>query len=67
MMEPWQERVLAEQDELDDRLAKLESFMLTDQFAKLSWEDREDMRDQAQHMTLYRSVLRRRISRFPMS
>lgn len=65
-MEPWQQRVVAEQDDLDTKLTRLEAFMTSDQFALLSWVEREDMRDQAQHMTLYRSVLRRRISRFPI-
>lgn len=65
-MEPWQQRVVAEQDDLDTKLTRLEEFMTSDQFALLSWQEREDMRDQAQHMTLYRSVLRRRISRFPI-
>jgi len=61
---PHQQRVVAERDELADRLAKLMAFFGTPMFAGLDAAERIRMRTQAHHMGGYLSILGDRIEAF---
>ncbi len=64
-LEPHQERVVDEKDELDDRLRKLKAFIDTNpQFNDLPEIDKELMRAQLLNMGAYASVLEQRIQIF---
>ena len=64
-LEPHQERVVDEKDELDDRLRKLKKFIDTNQqFNELPDKDKELMRKQSVAMEAYASVLDERIKIF---
>ena len=58
-MEPWQQRVVAEKSELDGRIARLESFLATDDF--LALDQRDLMSRQLGYMKAYSDTLRDRI------
>jgi hypothetical protein len=64
-MEPWQERVITEKQELDEKMAKLDAFRRSDEFIRLLREDQELLNDQHTVMEQYSDVLGRRIARFP--
>ena len=59
-----QQRVVAERNELEEKLKKLTTFRLGPIHASLSHQERELLAEQAAAMTLYSSVLARRILLF---
>jgi hypothetical protein len=63
-MEDYQERVLKEKEELDDKLSRLTPFLTTEKFFGLPVEDRELLTQQEVHMKGYSLVLAKRIARF---
>ena len=63
-MEAYQERVIAEMKDLDDKIGKLSAFMKLDTFQGLEEEDRNLLTEQYEHMNQYYSVLRKRVERF---
>jgi hypothetical protein len=64
-MEPHQERVVKEKEELDDKLTKLEIFVSTNKiFNTLSDEDKQLLTDQYETMEKYSLILEKRINRF---
>lgn len=60
----WQQRVVDERDQLDDRLQKLRAFFKTPQFEKLPEDDQRVLRQQSVFMGEYLSILEYRISKF---
>lgn len=63
-MKPHEERVIAEKDELREKLIKLDEFMHTDTFGDLYQTDQELLMEQREHMANYLEVLHLRIERF---
>ncbi len=63
-MEPYQERVVAEKKELDERLSKLDAFGRTDFFGKLPPDEQGRLNRQHSIMESYSAVLGERISAF---
>lgn len=63
-MQPYQERVIAEKAELDERLAKLRAFFETEAFTELDNAEIERLQRQAVFMSAYSEVLRERIAAF---
>ena len=63
-MESYQERVLSELKELNERITKLKAFLSTDTFRCLPIEDQQLMYLQFHAMTEYGDILNRRIKRF---
>ena len=63
-MQPHQERVLREKEELDLRLGKLLSFNESGHFVGLSLVEQKQLRRQALIMELYSEVLADRIAAF---
>jgi hypothetical protein len=65
-LQPHQERVVIEKQELDSKLEKLRAFMLEDGgiFDSLPSEEKSRLSEQETHMSRYSDVLRRRIEVF---
>lgn len=65
-LQPHQQRVVAESDELEDRLRKLTDFISdpTGLFTGLSQQDQQDLLRQKQAMSDYSVALHIRIARF---
>lgn len=63
-MKPYQERVIAEKRELDERGDKLEQFILSDRFSALPAPEQERMKRQLEIMGEYSEVLGERIAAF---
>lgn len=63
-MEPHQQRVVIEKQELDERRHKLSHFIAEHQYLQLPEEDRELLMNQLFAMNLYASILKMRIKRF---
>lgn len=66
-MEAYQERVIAEKEELDSKLSKLKDFCFGDDttiFNKLTPVDRDLLESQFTAMEEYSRILGKRISRF---
>lgn len=63
-MDLYQERVVAEKKELDERLAKLLGFFQTGLFESLPADERARLRSQARFMDGYSAVLGERIDAF---
>jgi len=70
-MLPHQQRVIDERDQLAERLDKLRAFIEANPkngtvslFRSLDEQERNDLQSQANYMTMYLSVLYRRIARF---
>ena len=61
-MQPHQERVVQEKQELDERLFKLRLFMEKQAFQELPEEERDLLRYQEQHMLNYSEILAARIA-----
>ncbi len=61
----YQQRVIDEKRELDERLARLTGFFATPIFAKLPFLEQDRMKRQAAYMSAYSSVLGERIADFP--
>lgn len=65
-MKEHQQRVVAERDELKDRLTKLKDFIGNNPiFSDLPKDEQERLRAQSGAMALYASILDRRILSFP--
>ncbi len=64
-MQPHQQRVVSERDELSERTEKLGEFILNNPvFQSLSEEERTDMSEQHYFMSSYLDILNKRINRF---
>lgn len=64
-LQPHQQRVLDEKNELFDKIQKLESFIETSSiFSQLSSIDKDDFIEQLRYMKAYLTILKRRINRF---
>lgn len=63
-LQPHQQRVVTEKNELDDKREKLGAFKNTDMFASLPWQEQERLNTQAHIMTMYSAVLGERIAAF---
>lgn len=62
-MEDWQTRVIAERDELGERLIKLSAFIIQSAaFRSLSADERQRLRHQREHMLDYHEILGERIA-----
>lgn len=66
-MKPYQERVIQEKKELDERFAKLDAFGRTEAFAALSSNEQGRLNRQHSVMEDYSSILGERIAAFPAS
>ena len=67
-MQPHEERVVTEKNELDDKLVKLQDFIETNKiFQLLPKEDKELLERQEVHMSDYSQVLSERIARFKVN
>jgi len=60
----YQERVVAESNDLRAKLDKLSAFISDDMFKKLDMEDRDLLVEQRVFMNSYFETLRKRIKRF---
>ena len=60
-MEDWKERLINEQKELKERLAKLTDFINSEKFYNLSQNNRQLLRNQKIAMELYLNVLNMRL------
>ena len=63
-MAPHQERVVQEEIELADKLAKLDTFLLTELFASLDEREQVRLRLQRWFMAGYLDILQERIEAF---
>lgn len=63
-MEDWQQRVVDEKKELDEKIKKLNSFFSTEAFSLLATTDAVLLRTQYVVMQEYSSILAKRIARF---
>lgn len=60
-MEDWKERLIKEQKELKEKLAKLTDFINSEKFYKLSQNNRQLLKNQKIAMELYLNVLNMRL------
>ncbi len=65
-MQPYQQRVINERDDLAEKLDKLTKFGETDVFDNLSLEDQQLLDNQWDFMSLYLDCLNRRIAKFSL-
>jgi len=65
-MQPHQQRVIDERNQLEERRKKLSDFMEGKQFFGLPEMERNRMRRQLKAMTEYSEVLSERIADFPL-
>ena len=65
-MSAYQQRVVNEKQELDEKLNKLRSFIKTDVCMALPFEDRSLLAQQERVMTEYSRILAERIARFSL-
>jgi len=63
-MQPYQERVVEEKRQLDEKTKRLEAFMGGDIFPTLPKDEQERMKEQRAAMTRYSDILGRRIAAF---
>lgn len=63
-MQPHQERVVAEQKELQEKISKLDQFTVGDIFNRLDDLEKERLVRQLKYMKLYSDVLIERIKAF---
>jgi hypothetical protein len=63
-MEPWQDRLIKEKEELEDKIKKLTYFMASDAYNDLHELDRSLLFQQRGYMNNYLKTLKERISRF---
>lgn len=61
---PYQQRVIDEKNELDEKLSALRQFLESDKFAQVDPEEQRRMQDQAKYMQQYSDVLWLRIDNF---
>jgi hypothetical protein len=64
-MEAYQERVVEEKKDLDGKIERLDTFLLSDKFGELPIDEQQRMRWQKSLMELYSDVLEDRIVNFP--
>ncbi|KAF1008949.1 MAG: hypothetical protein GAK28_00581 [Luteibacter sp.] len=62
----YQQRVIGERAELNDKIAKLDSFTNTSRFAEIDSGDQSLLREQLTHMRAYAAVLNARIEGFDL-
>lgn len=60
----FRDRVIAEKNELGERLEKLRAFIGTEKFAALPSDEKERLQAQSEHMGMYLSILVARIAAF---
>lgn len=65
-MQPYQQRVVLEKQELDDKRTKLDLFTLSDAFNKLDPVDQELLVAQSEVMGQYSTILEARINQFAL-
>jgi len=63
-MKPYQERVVKEKEELDDKISRLRPFVSGENFKNLPEDERERMSRQLDLMEDYSKVLSERITAF---
>ncbi len=63
-LQDWQERVLQERAELEERCAGIDAFITSDTFLRISLVEQDLLFAQAQAMMDYSHVLTRRIGTF---
>ena len=65
-MQPYQQRVVDEKTELDEKLTKLRAFcsQVGGEFDSLPTEEKQRLTEQEGHMAAYSGVLGRRIAAF---
>lgn len=63
-MQPHQERVIEEKQELDNRINKLSSFFDTNIFSSINKDEQGRLIRQYEYMKLYSKVLSERIENF---
>jgi hypothetical protein len=63
-METYQERVVAEKNELDVKIKSLRAFINSDEYNEIKENDQVLLCEQYEHMAKYTSVLSDRIKRF---
>ena len=63
-MQPWQDLVVDEKANLDDKIMKLEIFINAPMFPKIAPEEQELLKSQCQLMRGYSTILGKRIARF---
>ena len=63
-MEAYQERVVAEKKELDEKISKLEAFIQSYRFVDISEDDQDLLPRQLKAMREYASILGERIFGF---
>lgn len=64
-MQPHQQRVIQEQDELDEKIVKLSTFLESSMAAKLDMAEKPRMQKQLVIMQEYSNILGDRIRAFP--
>jgi len=63
-LSPHQQRVIAEREQLADRIQKLEAFLHTDLYAGLPEDEQQLLKMQADAMVLYLGIINTRTSKF---
>ena len=63
-MEDFQQRVVTEKEELDDKISKLSTFLTGEVFSALDEEEQERLERQYSIMNEYSDVLAERIEEF---
>lgn len=63
-MQPYQERVVQEKKELDEKLAKLDAFGRTEQYTLLPVDEQGRLNRQHSIMEQYSQILQERINNF---
>lgn len=64
-MLPHQERVVQEQDELDEKIVKLSTFLQSPAIEKIDIEEKPRLQEQLIVMQKYSNILGQRIAAFP--
>ena len=64
-MQPYQERVIQEKQELDEKLSRLKLFLMGSMFQSLPGDEQGRLERQAELMSQYSAVLGERIANFP--
>jgi len=63
-LQPWQQRIIAEKDELDAKVKKLVAFLRSDAFTVINSAERERLQEQVMLMLAYSHTLGERIAAF---
>ncbi len=63
-MEPWQERVVVEREELEEKIQKLEAFIRSPGYASVLHDERYRLHQQMFYMGEYSRILADRIAVF---